>query len=140
MKTSKFKVRLICGFRQDQEYSIDANEAHKAYYLFTHPDERGVFSDGLAILGRDIQRIVPDYHGTLGINPSHKLTGNDYNQLHAEGTMTKMKTIMSLAKEVAKNEDPEELSTPLIDLHKGKYLELNDGGSKYAQQVLEAGK
>lgn len=137
MKTSKYKVKLICGFRQDQEYTIDANEAHKAYYLFNNPDQKGTFENGLAVFGADIRRIVPDYVATMGWNPDHKLTGDDYNEIHANGLMAKMQNILYAAKEIAKNAQPEEMRTPMIDLYKGKYAQLvSREGSEYAQKVL----
>lgn len=118
---SKYKIKIICGFRQDQEYTIDANEAHKAYYLFNHPEARGTFDNGLALKGSDIQRIVPDYHATLGLNPSHKLTGDDWNEIHASGVMGKLEMITRVATEVGKVATPEDLQTPLLTLHRGKY-------------------
>ena len=41
------KIKIITGFRKDQYYTIDAEEAHKAYYLFLNPEERGVFNNGV---------------------------------------------------------------------------------------------
>jgi len=115
MTKSKYKIRIICGFRPDQEYSIDANEAHKAYYLFNNPDKRGVFDDGLAIKGSDIQRIVPDYQTTMGWNPTHKLTDEDMNLLYSTGVIQKLREIMSLAKEVSETATHQHLLTPLIE-------------------------
>lgn len=132
---SKYKVKIICGFRQDQEYTIDANEAHKAYYLFNHPDERGTFDNGLAIKGSDIQRIVPDYHATMGWNPTHRLDSDDMNELHTTGVMQKLQTIMGLASDVARYGSPEDLKTPLIELHRGKFEGIAEA-SDYSQKVL----
>lgn len=135
MKQSKYKIKLICGYRQDQEYTIDANEAHKAYYLFEHPEKRGTFDNGLAIKGADIQRIVPDYNAIMGWNPDHKLSGDDYNQIHTSGVMEKMNQIMSLAKDIARNAPVKELAIPLIKL-KNKYQSLA-AGSMYAKQLTQ---
>lgn len=134
---SKYKLKIICGFRQDQEYTIDANEAHKAYYLFNNPELRGTFDNGLAVKGGDIQRIVPDYHSTMGWNPTHKLDSDDMNVLRAEGVVDKIQEIMSKAKEVARLAQPEDITTPLLTLVRGKYAELSDG-SQYAKEVLES--
>lgn len=137
MKTSKYKLKIICGFRSDQEYTIDANEAHKAYYLFANPDKKMVFNSGLAIKGSDIQRVVPDYVATMGWNADHKLTGDDYNEIHARGLMAKIQNILFAAKEIAKNAQPEEMRTPMIDLYKGKYAQLvSREGSEYAKKLL----
>jgi hypothetical protein len=135
--TSKYKIKIVCGFRQDQVYTIDGNEAHKAYYLFNNPEFRTVFSDGLAIQGKDIQRIVPDYHATMGWNATHKLDGDDMNYLHATGVLGKLNKIMSYAKEIARMAGPEEINTPLLQLVRGKYARLT-APSAFANQVLTA--
>lgn len=137
MKTSKFKIKIICGFRKEQEFTIDANEAHKAYYLFNNPDKRGTFQTGLALKGSDIQRIEPDYNATMGWNHTHQLTSDDWNQLNLNGVSNKLRDILFLAKNVAKTKELIELTTPLIELAKGKYLSLVPReGSQYAQEVL----
>ena len=137
MKTSKFKVKVICGFRKEQEFTIDANEAHKAYYLFNNPDKRGTFDNGLAIKGTDIQRIEPDYNAVMGWNPTHQLTGDDWNELHSTGIMQKMKSIMSGAKEVARIGELEDLKRPLVEL-KDKFPLLTGKGSEFSQKILES--
>lgn len=117
----KYYIKLICGFRQDQEYTIPAAEAHKAYWLFANPEARTFFEDGLAIKGSDIQRIVPDYQTTMGWNVSHKLGDDDWNEIHSNGVMGKMQNILASAKEVARICAPEDLQTPLPKLLKEKY-------------------
>ena len=137
MKTSKYKIKIVCGFRKEQEFTIDANEAHKAYYLFNNPDKRGTFETGLAIKGSDIQRIEADYNATMGWNHTHQLTSDDWNELNNKGISDKIRDILFLAKSVAKTDDPKELATPLIDLAKGKYQVFNERvGSEFAQKVL----
>lgn len=121
MTKSKYYVKVITGYRRDQEYSINANEAHKAYYLFYNPDARAVFSDGLAILGKDIQRIVPDYNASMGYHPDHNLTGDDYNEIHAAGIMEKLQTVLTTAKEIGRVAEPDDLQTPMLELYRGKY-------------------
>jgi hypothetical protein len=116
----KYAVKMIVGFRRDQEHTIPATEAHKAYYLFTHPDERGIFSNGLAMKGDQIQEIVPDYHATMGWNPTHVLDSNDHNELTLNGVKQKLQWIMSEAKEIGTYGDTEQLKTPLNILLKGK--------------------
>lgn len=117
----KFYIKLICGFRQDQEYTISADEAHKAYWLFANPEARAFFADGLAIKGSDIQRIVPDYQTTMGWNVTHRLDSDDLNEIHQNGVMGKMQNILASAKEVARVCAPEDLQTPLPQLLKEKY-------------------
>ncbi|OGG65158.1 hypothetical protein A2Z56_02605 [Candidatus Kaiserbacteria bacterium RIFCSPHIGHO2_12_45_16] len=136
MKTSKFKVKIVCGFRKEQEFTIDANEAHKAYYLFNNPEKRGTFDTGLALKGSDIQRIEPDYNATMGWNHTHQLTSDDWNELRAKEITQKMNGIMAMARQFATFGKVEDLQVPLIDLRE-KYSMLTDRtGSAFAQQVL----
>lgn len=109
-----YKIRLILGFRKDQEHSIDANEAHKGYYLFLNPEKRAVFSNGLALKGSDIQAIIPDWQGTMGWNPTHILDGYDWNEIRSAGVEENMRKILSHAKEIAVRGNNKELSAPLL--------------------------
>ena len=137
MKESKYKVKIVCGFRKEQEYTINANEAHKAYYLFNNPEKRGTFDDGLAIKGSDIQRIVPDYNATMGWNHTHVLTDDDWNELNLNGVANKLRTILASAKEIGMIGEPDDFKTPLIDLVKNKYPNQGERlGSNYAQKIL----
>lgn len=120
----KLKVRIITGFREDQSHTIDAEEAHKAYYLFLHPEERGIFKDGLALVGKDIRAIEPDYHATMGWNPSHNLDGDDYNQIRGCGVDRELRDMLSLAKEVATMVPLREMNLPLSELV-GRMSNLN---------------
>lgn len=117
------KIKLIVGFRRDQEHSIDANEAHKAYYLFLNPEARSIFNNGLAIKGDQIQEIVPDYQGTMGWNPTHVLNNDDWNELRDKGITTKMQTCLAAGKELAQHATPAELNIPLSELTQ-KYPQL----------------
>lgn len=120
------KIKIICGHRLDQEYSVDINEAHKAYHLFFNPDQRAIFSDGLAVEGADIRRIVPDYHATMGWNPTHKIDSDDMNELRGKGIDRQLQAAMGFAKQVAKIGDPQDLRVPLVAL-KEKHHALLDG-------------
>lgn len=134
----KYKIKVVVGFRRDQEHSISANEAHKAYYLFMNPEERGVFSNGIALKGDQIQEIVPDYHGTMGWNQSHMLTDDDYNELRKNGVMQKMEFIMAGAKDVASNGGVAVLNTPLSMLiaEKNRPPQLRGGGAQSIKEIM----
>jgi len=93
------------GFRKDQEHTIEAEEAHKAYFLFQNPEERGVFNNGLAVVGRDIRGIEPDYHTTMGWNKTHNLDSNDWNEMRKLNIDTKMRELMVEAKQLSLNPD-----------------------------------
>jgi len=107
------KIKLILGYRKDQEHTIDAHEAHKAYYLFLNPDERGIFSTGLAVRGQDIQAIEPDYVATMGWNTGHQLTSEDWNEIKQQGVDKKIKQLLLEAKEIALSGKQDLLKQPL---------------------------
>lgn len=110
-----FKIKIVLGFRPDQKHSIDAEEAHKAYYAFMNPDKRVVFKDGLAVRGEDIRGIEPDYQGTMGWNTTHQLDDDDMNEIHKKGIDRKLREVISNALGVAQlaNSNPEILQLPL---------------------------
>lgn len=126
----KYKIKLITGFRKDQEYSIDADEAHKAYFLFMHPEARAVFSNGLAIIGSEIRKIDPDYVGTMEWNPTHVLDNDDWNELRTLGVDRNLRNYLTLGKEIAHICDTKDLQVPLLDLVKEKYPLLAEKNSK----------
>ncbi len=118
------KIKLITGYRKDQEYSIDAEEAHKAYYLFNNPDTRTTFKDGLALKGSEIELIEPDYQGSMGWNPTHKLEADDYNEIRDKGIDRELRAIMSKANDLAKIATTQDLNLTLTEALK-KYPQLD---------------
>lgn len=118
------KIKLIVGFRRDQEHSIDAEEAHKAYYLFLHPEARSVFANGLAIKGDQIQEIVPDYQGSMGWNPTHVLDHNDWNEIREKGVDISLRNKLTQGKEMAYVCEQTQLNTPLKELVEKHYPQL----------------
>lgn len=121
----KYKVKIITGFRRDQEHSIPAEEAHKAYYLFFNPDARSVFSTGLAIKGSEIQEVMPDYQGTMGWNADHYLKADDWAEIRKAGVQEGMLTMLAAAKYIANLGDATDLNVPLPELVEKKYPRLN---------------
>ena len=110
------KIKVICGFRKDQQYTIDADEAHKAYYLFLNPEKRSVFKNGVALIGQDIRGIEPDYHATMGWNPTHVLDSDDWNELRGKGIDSALQRVVSAAKDAAQLLPPEKMNLPLSSL------------------------
>jgi len=94
-------IKIICGFDAEQKFTINDEEAHKAYYLFLHPNERAVFSNGVALVGKDIKSIIPDYHATMGWNPTHELDDDDWNEIRQKGVDRKLRDILYEAKDKA---------------------------------------
>lgn len=113
---TNLKLKLRTGFRKDQCHTIDGDEAHKAYYLFLHPDERGVFSNGVALIGRNIQSIEPDYNATMGWNHEYELNVDDYIDLKNKGVDRKMRDLLALAKNVAQSIAVESINLPLSQI------------------------
>lgn len=105
------KVKLMIGY--NKSYSIDSEEAHKAYYLFLNPGQRGVFKNGTAVRGQDIMGIEPDYHSVFGWNESHKLTGEDWNEINKSEECEKLRQKIEDARELANNQ--EALKVPLSE-------------------------
>ena len=114
---SNLKIKVITGYRDDQQYTIEANEAHKAYYLFLNPEARTVFSNGVALIGKNIQGIEPDYHATMGWNKSHQLDGDDWHEINSSGIGDKMQKLLTVARNVAQvaMSDVSLLNKPLIE-------------------------
>ena len=108
-------IRIITGFRRDQHYTIDASECHKAYFLFLNPDKRGIFNNGVAIIGSDIRGIEPDFNATMGWNPDHVITGDDMNQIRSSGIDRMIRDIIVLAKRVAQSNNPDIMKLSLLD-------------------------
>lgn len=123
---NNLQIKLIIGFRQDQYLIIDSEEAHKAYYLFLHPEERGVFKNGVALIGKNIQGIEPAYNETMGWNPTHQLDDDDWNDIRKKEIDIKMRDMLAEAKKVSYliEKNPRMLNEPLSEL---KPLQL--GGS-----------
>ena len=112
---SKLYIKIIVGFRADQQYTVDATEAHKAYYLFLNPSERGVFNNGLALIGSAIKSIEPDYNATMGWNADHVIDGDDWNDMKSKSIDRELRDIMYLAKSVAQSGEQDKLAMPLSE-------------------------
>lgn len=134
------KIKLIVGFRRDQEHTIDADEAHKAYYLFLHPENRSVFNNGLAIKGDQIQEIVPDYVATMGWNPGYLLMSDDWEVLNKSGITKDMQRIMAAAKEIAQLGEQQDLNIPLSQLLKEKYPQLSESRENRGVEMKRIGE
>ena len=109
------KVKIVTGYRQDQYHTIDTEEAHKAYWLFMHEDKRAIFSSGIALVGKNIQSIEPDYHATMGWNPAHTLDSDDWNELRQKGIDTRLRDVLQEAKMIAQQGRPELMTLPLSE-------------------------
>lgn len=121
------KIKIITGFRNEQYYIIDGDEAHKAYYLFNNPEARTTFSNGVALIGKNIQGIEPAYNETMGWNTTHKLEDDDWNEIRTKGIDKKLRDVLALAKEISLlAEGNSELLKKTLTENQG--LLLNGGG------------
>lgn len=111
------KIKIILGY--NKHYSVSVEEAHKAYHIFMNPEKRAIFSNGVAIRGKDIMGIEPDYHSVFGWNESHKIEGDDWNEINKSAECSELKENLQYAKMLAQK--PETLSVALSDA-KLKYL------------------
>jgi len=111
----KFYIKVITGFREDQETSIPIQEAHKAYYLFKNPDARGVFDCGVALVGRNIQEIKPDYNKTMGWLDTHELDADDWKEIRKLRVEEKMRWLIEKAKQIGDviESKPEYMKLPM---------------------------
>lgn len=95
------KIKIKTGFNDNQFMIIDSEEAHKAYYLFLHPEERAIFSNGVALIGKNIQEINPAWNETMGWNPSHKLDDDDWADIRKQGVDLKLRNLLQEAKTIS---------------------------------------
>ncbi len=111
------KIKVITGFRNEQYYVIDGEEAHKAYYLFNNPEARTIFENGVALIGKNIQGIEPAWNESMGWNPSHKLDDDDWNEIRAKKIDIKLRNLLEEAKQIAQlaEKNPELLKISLND-------------------------
>lgn len=110
------KLKIITGLRQDQYFVIDGEEAHKAYYLFLNPEKRGVFENGVAIIGQDIRGIDPAWNESMGWNPTHKLDDDDWNYIREKGQDRKMQDLITKAKELGYSKNVEIFKLPMSEV------------------------
>lgn len=132
------KIKIITGFRRDQEHTVEGDEAHKAYYLFLHPAERGIFRNGLAIKGDQIQEIVPNWQATMGWNEAHNLDAHDWNEIHRSGASRKMNALMTAAREIATVADLKDMSVPLTELVEKKYPRLLPAATERREGTMKS--
>jgi len=124
--TMKYKLKVITGYG-DRYKIVDADEAHKVFYLFLHPTERAILADGQPLRGQDIQDIVPAWNETMGWNPKHKLDTEDWNEIRREGVdVVFERKILPTARQIALSCAPAQLNTPMRKLVRGnKQLPAN---------------
>lgn len=117
-----YYIKIKTGY--NSSVTIPAEEAHKAYYLFSHPDERTIFSNGVALISNNIMGIEPDYNKTMGWNEGYNLLADDYADIRDKGVDKKIQAILEKAKDVAMlaEKQPELLQQPLSQISDTKKI------------------
>lgn len=93
--------KIVCGFNEEENISINENELAKAISLFMSAKGRALFENG-AIRGQDIKRVVPDWHKVMGWNRSWKITPDEYSDIkHLEKGYNETYNQASLLAELA---------------------------------------
>lgn len=118
----QFKVKT--GYREDQFQIIDSEEIHKAYYLFLNPEARAIFNNGVALIGKTIQSIDPDYNTALGFNEGYKLVAEDHKLINKQGIGRTFQKLSEKAQDIAKLalENKEIVNLPLSTVLENKEL------------------
>lgn len=93
--------KVTTGFREDQFVLVPADEVHKAYYLFTHPEERAVFSNGVTLIGKNIQNIDIAWNEVMGWNSTHILDNDDWVEINRSKEKKEMTALQIAAKQVS---------------------------------------
>lgn len=108
-------IKIILGFREDQEHLIPDQEAHKAYHCFLNPEARTVFSNGLAIIGKDIRSIQVDPIAVMGWNKGYKPSPEEWGEIRRSNKMAQAKLLLEQARTIAYHaqEDKRLLGMPL---------------------------
>lgn len=122
-------LKIITGFKDEQFFTIDADEAHKAYYIYLNPEKRTVFKNGNAIEGKYIMRIEPFYNFDFGWYENHKLDEYDWEEINKTDLPEKYQKLMAYASEIARSITPQNiglLNSPLKELPQDKLPEFID--------------
>lgn len=131
-----FYVKVNTGF--NTSVSIPGDEAHKAYHLFLNPEKRTVFSNGVALVGKNITSIEPDYIKIMGWNEGYKLIADDYADIRDKGVDKKALSLLEKAKDIAQIIDSQNkmelLNQKLTDIPDTKQLGSDDFYSNFRLQ------
>lgn len=131
-------IKLKMWGNDDDFVVIENSEAHKAYYLFNHPEARSVFKNGSAVIGKNIRLIEPALNEIMGWNPTYKPQGEDWNELRVIDA--KIRAIMALGAQVATlaNNNPKLLEQKLsetIHLLPEENKQLSEGVNLLANKM-----
>lgn len=83
MDTRTLYFKVVHGFKNDDFISITQEDLESA--LFAHITGRKIIFSNGSISGTMIQKVVPDFHKTMGWNVAHQLTSEDWIDIKRSG-------------------------------------------------------
>lgn len=119
--------KIITGYNEQQFFRIEADELHKAYFVFMNENSRTIFKNGRTLLHRELLKIEPDVNYVMGWLPDYKLAGEDFKIIEENTICKKMEYDTRLARDVAyKITSPQQLNMPMYEVAQSlQILKLN---------------
>lgn len=119
--------KIITGYNEQQFFRIEADELHKAYFVFMNENSRTIFKNGRTLLHRELLKIEPDVNYVMGWLPDYKLSGEDFKIIEENTICKKMEYDTRLARDVAyKITSPQQLNMPMYEVAQSlQILKLN---------------
>ncbi|MHA1401632.1 MAG: hypothetical protein ACTSQE_14880 [Candidatus Heimdallarchaeaceae archaeon] len=97
---SKKTFKIVTGFGEKDYFRIGKDEVARAYHCFL-TEGKMITSEGVALRGRNILRIEPNWNEIMGYTRDHKLSGEDYLDI-GEKRQRHANSLMGIAKENAR--------------------------------------
>jgi len=129
----KKTFKIVTGFGDKDYFRIGKDEVARAYYCFL-TDGQMITAEGVALRGRNILRIEPNWNEVMGYNRDHKISGEDFLDIGSK-RQEHSRLIMNKAKEIAK-EVLEGGSQELLKQELNTELILKSG-SNFGKQLAE---
>lgn len=127
--------KIVYGYNDNQSTTVGLEEVPKAYHLFIKGEGRAIFDNGVALQGKDIMRIEPDWHATMGWNKTHKMDDDDWNEV--KPLQNRFTELLSEAKSLA-YESIEQNNPNLIEPQNAKGILVEKLKNKLPENTLSA--
>lgn len=130
-KPCYFKIQY--GYGSDEYVTITHEELPKAIAVFVGFGDRAVFQNG-AVKGKDIIRIIPDWHTHFGWNKTHKMDQYDWNMI-PNSLQKQYQDVYGEAKKytdyIIEKNIPELLRSPLSEIKQILNLPIGNQSQKF---------